>query len=64
MAGLEIARNDEAATNPTFETYWRLIVKWKEDARYRRTTQSDAEGLYRAVADPNDGVLRWIRQLW
>jgi HEPN domain-containing protein len=64
VAELEKLRSDEASVNPTFETFWRQVVKWKEDARYKRTPRADAEVLYRAVADPTDGVLRWIRLHW
>lgn len=63
-ANLKTARDSEGAANVTFETYWRAIVLWKEDARYKLTTQSDAENLYKAVSDPTDGVLRWIRLYW
>lgn len=64
VAELEKLRGDEAAANPKFESYWRLVVKWKEDARYKRTAQPEAENLCQAVADPQDGVLRWIRLHW
>lgn len=62
-AKLHSARDSEGA-NPTFDTYWRVVVLWKEDARYKRTTQSDAENICKAVSDPTDGVLRWIRLHW
>lgn len=64
LAGLEAARDVEASANPNFATYWRQVVKWKEDARYRRNSKPDAEDLYRAISDTQDGVLRWMRLQW
>jgi hypothetical protein len=64
VAELEPARDTEGTANPKFAAYWRVVVKWKEDARYQRKTQLDAEGLYKAVSDSTDGVLRWIRLHW
>ena len=64
VAELVSARNAEGTANAAFEAYWRVVVSWKEDARYKRTTQLDAESFFKAVSDPNDGVLRWIRQHW
>lgn len=64
LAGLDAARDAEAGANPNFESYWRLTEKWKEDARYRRVPQADAENQYRAISDPADGVMRWIRRHW
>lgn len=63
-AELEATRNTEAAANQKFDTHWRFAWRWKEDARYRFISQIDAESLFAAVTDPNDGVLRWIRQHW
>lgn len=63
-ADLKTARDAESTANPRFEAYWRVVVLWKEDARYKRLTQSEAETLCKAVTDPTDGVLRWIRLQW
>jgi HEPN domain-containing protein len=64
IAKLEAVRLAEGSTNAKFDAYWRSVVKWKEDARYKRISRSDAETLYEAVADPNDGVLRWVQLHW
>ncbi len=61
---LKAVRDAEGIANATFEAYWRIVVQWKEDARYKRTTQLDAENICKAVSDPTDGVLRWIRLHW
>lgn len=64
LAGLETARTAEAVSKPRFETFRRLAEKWREDARYRRIPQVDADELYRAISDPTDGVMQWIRSRW
>lgn len=64
VTDLVTARDTEGAANPKFEAYWRVALKWKEDARYRLTPQLEAESLYLAINDPTDGVLRWIRLHW
>jgi HEPN domain-containing protein len=64
VADLEKTRDAERAANLRFEAYWLVVMKWKEDTRYKRSTQLEAENIYQAVADPVDGVLRWIRLHW
>ena len=63
-AGLEMTHEADTATHPQFGLFWSVAIEWNETSRYRRTSQSDAENLYVAIADPTDGVLRWIRQRW
>jgi HEPN domain-containing protein len=50
--------------DPTFEVNWGVAKDWKETSRYERRTQRQAEELVSAVADPQHGVLRWIRRYW
>jgi HEPN domain-containing protein len=63
-ANLTAAREAEGAADAAFDGFWRDVVKWKEDVRYKRVSQSDAEALYNAITDPSDGILRWVRQHW
>lgn len=37
---------------------------WSEQDRYKKHTQAEAQDIYEAVADPNEGVLEWIKQHW
>jgi HEPN domain-containing protein len=63
-ANLKAACDAEGNANMTFKAYWQAVVQWKEDARYKQIPQRDAEELYKAISDPTDGVLRWIRLHW
>jgi hypothetical protein len=65
LAGLADALKAETATNEPFAANWRLVLGWKETARYSTTkTEIDAKELVRAVTDPTNGVLLWIRARW
>lgn len=44
----------------TLEIHRRLVYEWSEEKRYHRISQFEAESLYRAVTDPDHGVLPWI----
>ncbi|MBY0456009.1 MAG: hypothetical protein K2V38_01585 [Gemmataceae bacterium] len=64
LAALEAERAAEAAANANFDTLWRRALLWKEDARYKRITETEAKDLCQAVTDSTDGVMRWIRKYW
>lgn len=64
IAQLKAARDVEIAANPRFQAFWTTATKWNEQSRYERWTQADAERLYEAITDPNDGVMQWIRGYW
>jgi hypothetical protein len=56
----------ELATNKAFARNWGNVLRWKETVRYdwADKTRSDAEELYKAVADEPDGVQAWLRRYW
>jgi HEPN domain-containing protein len=64
VAGLELQRKTDATANPTLGGYWLVVKDWDEKARYQRWTELQARKLFRAVTDPTDGVLPWIRVHW
>jgi len=43
---------------------WATAANWKEDSRYARTTQKEAEDLFSAIADRRHGVMSWLRRRW
>jgi hypothetical protein len=63
-AGLSTARDTEAKTKPQFGKFWTVVLKWNEQARYERKSQADADALHKAINDPTDGVLQWVRRHW
>jgi hypothetical protein len=38
------------------------INEWEVVSRYQTWNQADAEALYRAIADPQHGVLQWLKR--
>ena len=64
IAGLDGRRDSEAKAKPQFKAYWAEAAQWNEQTRYERRVQADAERLYKAITDPTDGVLQWIRGHW
>jgi len=51
-------------TDADFERNWALVKKWSEESRYVPHSQQEAMQMIDAVAEPNHGVLRCIRQHW
>jgi HEPN domain-containing protein len=48
-----------------FADNWKVVTDWNEHARYEDTwTQAEAEALLKAIADPINGVVTWIRAHW
>lgn len=43
---------------------WRITKDWSEQARYQQKTEAQARDLYKAVTDPANGVLPWIKARW
>lgn len=64
LAGLNAQLQTAAQADPVFARYWRVVVGWKEVARYTRIPEADARHLFAAIADPVHGVLPWIKQHW
>jgi len=67
-AGLQTDLQSTKTTDASFKRYWDWIAGetgWSEQSRYRwDTLEGEARDLYKAVADPKHGVLRWIRKHW
>lgn len=43
---------------------WAVVKDWSEQDRYKRHTEEEARDIYNAVANPEEGVLEWIKQHW
>lgn len=56
--GIAIAANAQLGTN------WLIAKDWSEIARYRLSTQQQAEKLFDAITDSADGVLPWVKNHW
>lgn len=64
LADLKSARDADALANPMLEQNWQLVKQWDEQSRYRQKTQTEAELLFDAITEPNNGVMSWIRARW
>ena len=40
------------------------VLCWTESIRYGRRTRDEAEKFYRAVTEPKDGILTWLKTHW
>lgn len=48
-----------------FKANWNTVRQWQVDRRYNAYISSaDAEQMYLAATETEDGVLSWLRTLW
>jgi hypothetical protein len=64
VSGLKNYHNESLKINPIFAGYWGVAKDWSEATRYQQRSEADAKGLYEAITNEPDGVLRWIRANW
>lgn len=56
--------NDERKRNKDLEVNWSIVIAWDESSRYHTHSKVDTEGLYSAITNTRNGVLRWIKKYW
>ncbi|MBC8143236.1 MAG: HEPN domain-containing protein [Armatimonadetes bacterium] len=55
----------ERRNNQSLEENWATVERWNEQSRYEITRNStETCELVVAIADPQDGVLSWLKQIW
>jgi hypothetical protein len=64
IAGLAGEHAEYARQNATFKDNWDAVREWTEEARYQTFTQEQAANLLTAIADPENGVLEWLKRSW
>ena len=64
LADLKPDRDADTLANPALKLNWQRVKDWTEQSRYEQKTQAQAQHLFDAVNDPNDGVMQWIRLRW
>ncbi|HEX7681717.1 MAG TPA: HEPN domain-containing protein [Thermoanaerobaculia bacterium] len=65
ISGLTHQNEEESSGNLVFAKNWTLVKDWSEASRYDTSiTESAAIALVRAVTDPTDGVLTWLKKHW
>jgi|ERR1700691_2377973 HEPN domain-containing protein len=65
LAKLEGKLDDDMRSNGDLRAYWNSVVDWNEEKRYELDfKEAETRDLYRAIADPENGVLQWLKKLW
>jgi hypothetical protein len=64
LADLIADRDADAPIGSQRWRHWGTVRDWDESSRYSASDQARAEALFRAITDPTDGVLPWIRARW
>jgi HEPN domain-containing protein len=64
LAGMKQDLQDEAKKDPSLSAAWGVASKWNETSRYEIWDQFAAASMIEAVADPNHGVLQWLKKRW
>jgi hypothetical protein len=64
QAQLKSERDNRTKTNPDFGRNWAIVKDWSEESRYQTYARFDAQKLFNAITDQNDGVLTWIKAFW
>jgi hypothetical protein len=64
VAGLTTDRDRDAPVRSVLAVNWNVVSDWTEGSRYVRKPAAEAQALVQAIADPNNGVLQWIKARW
>lgn len=64
LAGLGSELRVDRLANAVFDQNCAEIEIWSEHARYRTHSRLEAETLFQAINDPNEGVLQWLKRRW
>jgi HEPN domain-containing protein len=65
VAKLKDKLEDDIKSNKDLRAYWNSVVDWNEEKRYELGVQeAEARDLYKAIADPVNGVLQWLKKSW
>ena len=68
LAGLQKNYEDLRTMFPILESNWYFVkdrIRWSEQLRYQTGfTKTDAEAMLRAINDPQNGILKWLKKYW
>jgi HEPN domain-containing protein len=68
LAGLQKRYEDLRITNPILENNWYFVkdrIRWSEQLRYQTGfSKTEAEGMLKAINDPQNGILKWLKKYW
>ena len=64
LAGLTTKLKDQKETDSQFGANWGIVKEWSPEARYETRDVTSAQTLITAIAEPDSGVLQWIKTHW
>ncbi|HQU41984.1 MAG TPA: hypothetical protein PK867_04195 [Pirellulales bacterium] len=64
LADLDGTLAAELKLNVDFHKNWLLVSGWREQSRYDQKSQAEAQVLFDAVSDKQNGALKWVRAHW
>ncbi len=64
LAGLSGSLKDEEDRDQAFAANWAIALQWEPDSRHEAIDSISAQLLVDAIANPQSGVLRWIKAHW
>jgi hypothetical protein len=65
LSGIEPSFQSYCKGHPNTGIFWSVVKRWTEEKRYSTFTQkNEADDLYEAINNPNEGVMRWIKTYW
>ncbi len=54
----------DANKNLILKANWNVVKDWSETKRYEFSTEQEAKDLYEAIANKQNGILKWLRKHW
>ena len=64
LAVLDVVFDADSQSSPGLVVSWAVVKAWNESARYEKQTSQAAGDMVNAVADPNIGVMTWLRKYY
>lgn len=61
LAGLKADLKKQQDADHMFQAYWGIVAEWSPDTRYDIQDSMAAQLLWQSIADPEHGVLKWIK---
>ena len=64
LSGVGYLHEEELNKNAAFNDFWAVVKDWNETSRYVDTPEKTAQDMVKAVKDPKNGVLTWVKNHW
>jgi HEPN domain-containing protein len=65
VSGLNSEHDNVRQSDLQFGANWAAVIRWSEQSRYTTSiSREEAENLYSAITNPENGVLTWLKEWW